>query len=174
MTSSCWRRSECSFAGRGRTKLTRGSFAGAPHQLRRTIQWCWTTANSTNASSLGNTTKIAASALFPQTANSSLCGEHVLSRKHLPDMQLTKNTHSHRYRCTSNVNLPFKIHPMVEEVSKSRVEYTVHVRANFDSKLNATNVVLRIPTPLNTTNIKCQVAVGKAKYVPADNMIVWK
>ncbi len=77
-------------------------------------------------------------------------------------------------RCTSNVNLPFKVHPIVEEVSKSRVDYSVHIRANFDNKLNATNIVLRIPTPLNTTNVKCSVAMGKAKYVPADNMIVWK
>ena len=81
---------------------------------------------------------------------------------------------ANRYRCTSNVNLPFKVQPIVEEVSKSRVEYTVRVRANFDSKLNATHVVLRIPTPLNTTNVKCQVAMGKARYIPAENVILWK
>ncbi|CAD6897327.1 unnamed protein product [Tilletia controversa] len=79
-----------------------------------------------------------------------------------------------RYRCTTNVNLPFKVQPIVEEVSKSRVEYNIHVRANFDAKLSANNVVLRIPTPLNTTNVKCQVGIGKAKYEPSDNMIVWK
>jgi len=54
------------------------------------------------------------------------------------------------------------------------VEYTIQFRATFDPKLNANGVVLRIPTPLNTTNVNCKVTLGKAKYVPADNMIVWK
>lgn len=79
-----------------------------------------------------------------------------------------------RYRSTSNVNLPFKVHPIVEEVGKSRVEYMVHLKANFDSKLTGTDIVLRIPTPPNTTSVKCSVAVGKAKWVSADNSIVWK
>jgi AP-2 complex subunit mu-1 len=48
------------------------------------------------------------------------------------------------------------------------------VKTNFNNKLSATNVVLRIPTPLNTTSVDCQVAMGKAKYVPAENVVVWK
>lgn len=79
-----------------------------------------------------------------------------------------------RYRSTSNVNLPFRVHPIVEEIGKSRVEYTVHLKANFNPKLNANNVVIKIPTPLNTTKVDCKVQMGKAKYVPADNEIVWK
>jgi len=79
-----------------------------------------------------------------------------------------------RYRSTSNVNLPFRVHPIVEEIGKSRVEYTIHLKANFNPKLNANNVVIKIPTPLNTTKVDCKVQMGKAKYVPADNEIVWK
>jgi AP-2 complex subunit mu-1 len=79
-----------------------------------------------------------------------------------------------RYRSTSNINLPFKLQTHVTEPSKSRVEYTIHLRANFEGKLNANNVVLRIPTPLNTTGAQVKVQVGKAKYNPAENMIVWK
>ncbi|GAA5996258.1 AP-2 complex subunit mu [Rhodotorula paludigena] len=79
-----------------------------------------------------------------------------------------------RYRSTSNINLPFRVQPIVEEVGKSRVEYTVHVRALFQPKLSATNVVIKIPTPLNTASVDCKVGVGKAKYVPAENVIVWK
>jgi AP-2 complex subunit mu-1 len=62
----------------------------------------------------------------------------------------------------------------VTEPTKSRVEYTIHLKANFDAKLSANNVVLRIPTPLNTTAANCKVGVGKAKYVPGENVIVWK
>lgn len=79
-----------------------------------------------------------------------------------------------RYRATSNVNLPFKVQPIVEEIGRSRVDYTVHLRANFDSKLAATNVVVRIPTPLNTTKVESKVVNGKAKYTPDENAIVWK
>lgn len=80
----------------------------------------------------------------------------------------------HRYRSTTNVNLPFKVHPIVEELGKTRVEYTIQVRTTFSPKLAASNVVIKIPTPLNTAKVECKVTLGKAKYVPSDNMIVWK
>ncbi|KAG0143751.1 hypothetical protein CROQUDRAFT_48375 [Cronartium quercuum f. sp. fusiforme G11] len=79
-----------------------------------------------------------------------------------------------RYRSTTNVQLPFRVHPIVEEVGKSKVDYTIHLKANFNPKLNANNVVVKIPTPLNTTKVDCKVQMGKAKYVPSDNLIIWK
>lgn len=79
-----------------------------------------------------------------------------------------------RYRTTEHVNLPFRVHPVVNEIGKNRVEYKISVKANFSSKLYATNVVIKIPTPLNTANTAVRTAIGKAKYVPAENSIVWK
>ncbi|KAG5352451.1 hypothetical protein C0989_002287 [Termitomyces sp. Mn162] len=79
-----------------------------------------------------------------------------------------------QYRSTSNVKLPLRVIPTVNEIGTSQVSYTVTVKANFNNKLSATNVVLRIPTPLNTTTVDCKSANGKAKYVPAENVIVWK
>ncbi|CAG8561349.1 22362_t:CDS:10 [Gigaspora margarita] len=79
-----------------------------------------------------------------------------------------------RYRTTENVILPFRVHPVVNEIGKSRVEYRVTVKANFSPKLYANNVLIKIPTPLNTANINVRVASGKAKYVPAENAILWK
>jgi len=64
--------------------------------------------------------------------------------------------------------------PTVNEIGTSQVQYTIAIKTNFESKLSATNVVLRIPTPLNTTSVDCKVANGKAKYVPAENVVVWK
>lgn len=78
-----------------------------------------------------------------------------------------------RYRTTSNVNLAFKVQPIINE-SKSRVEYRIQVKSTFSAKLFATNVVVRIPCPLNTAKWTGRVAVGKAKYVPAENAVVWK
>ncbi|KIY46948.1 putative clathrin-associated adaptor complex medium chain [Fistulina hepatica ATCC 64428] len=79
-----------------------------------------------------------------------------------------------RYRSTSNVNLPLKVIPIVTEIGTTRISYTVTVKTTFNSKLSATNVVVRIPTPLNTTTVDSQVGTGKAKYVPAENVVVWK
>lgn len=79
-----------------------------------------------------------------------------------------------RYRSTSNVKLPLRVIATVAEVGTTQVSYTITIKANFNNKLSATNVVLRIPTPLNTTTVDCKVANGKAKYVPGENVVVWK
>ncbi|KAJ6164599.1 Clathrin adaptor mu subunit C-terminal [Penicillium chermesinum] len=60
-----------------------------------------------------------------------------------------------RYRATENVNLPFKVHPIVREIGTTKVEYSVAIKANYSTKLFATNV-------------------GRAKYEPEQNNIVWK
>ncbi|KAI0636568.1 clathrin adaptor mu subunit [Trametes polyzona] len=79
-----------------------------------------------------------------------------------------------RYRSTTNVKLPLKVIATVNEIGTTQVTYIVAVKTNFNNKLSATNVVVRIPTPLNTTSVDCKVALGKAKYVPAENVVVWK
>lgn len=79
-----------------------------------------------------------------------------------------------RYRSTENVNLPFRVHAIVNEIGKTKVEYQVAIKANYETKLFATNVVVRIPTPLNTANIATRTSQGKAKYEPSENHIVWK
>ncbi|KAF2151347.1 clathrin adaptor, mu subunit [Myriangium duriaei CBS 260.36] len=79
-----------------------------------------------------------------------------------------------RYRATENINLPFKVQPIVNEIGKTKVEYSVAIRANYGSKLFATNVVVRIPTPLNTAKITERTSQGKAKYEPEQNNIVWR
>jgi AP-2 complex subunit mu-1 len=79
-----------------------------------------------------------------------------------------------RYRTTENINLPFKVQPVINEVSKTRVEYKVSVRSLFNAKILGQNVVLKIPTPTNTANTKIVVSAGKAKYVGSENCIVWK
>lgn len=79
-----------------------------------------------------------------------------------------------RYRATENVNLPFKVQAIVREVGTTKVEYSIAIKANYGSKLFATNVVIRIPTPLNTAKITERTTQGKANYEPENNCIVWK
>lgn len=79
-----------------------------------------------------------------------------------------------RYRATENVNLPFKVHAIVNELGRSKVEYSIAIKANYGNKLFATNVVVRVPTPLNTAKITERTTQGRAKYEPEQNNIVWK
>ena len=79
-----------------------------------------------------------------------------------------------RYRATENINLPFKVHAIVNEVGKTKVEYSIAIRANYGPKLFATNVIIRIPTPLNTAKVTERASQGKAKDEPEQNNIVWK
>lgn len=72
------------------------------------------------------------------------------------------------------MKLPLRVIATVNEIGTTQVSYTVSVKANFGNKLSATDVVLRIPTPLNTTTVDCKVANGKAKYVPAENVVIWR
>lgn len=79
-----------------------------------------------------------------------------------------------RYRATENVNLPFKVHPIVREIGTTKVEYSIAIKANYGNKLFATNVIVRIPTPLNTAKVSERTTQGRAKYEPEQNNIVWK
>jgi len=79
-----------------------------------------------------------------------------------------------KYRITQNVNLPFRVIPVINEYGKSRVEYEIKVKGNFSAKLFATNIVIRIPTPKNVAKWKIIQGLGKAKYNPEQNAIIWK
>ncbi|VVT58666.1 uncharacterized protein SAPINGB_P006323 [Magnusiomyces paraingens] len=79
-----------------------------------------------------------------------------------------------RYRAVENINLPFRVIAQVTEVGRLKVDYEITVRANFGAKLYATDVVVHVPTPLNTTDTTCSTSGGKAKYDPAVNQIVWR
>lgn len=79
-----------------------------------------------------------------------------------------------RYRATENVNLPFRVHAIVNEIGKTKVEYQVAIKANYGMKLFATNVVVKVPTPLNTATVTSRASQGKAKYEPSENCVVWK
>ena len=72
------------------------------------------------------------------------------------------------------MKLPLRVIPTVTEIGTTQVSYAVTVKASFGPKLSATNVVLRIPTPLNATGVECKVPNGKAKYVPGENVVIWK
>lgn len=80
-----------------------------------------------------------------------------------------------KYRITQNVNLPFKVVPVVTEHGTSRVEYDIKIKGNFSSKLFATNVIVKIPVPKNAAKFDdVNVTNGRTKYDPGLNELHWK
>jgi len=79
-----------------------------------------------------------------------------------------------KYRTTENINLPFRVHAIVNEIGKSRVEYKILIKASFSTKLFASNVKVYIPTPPNTSGVRIRVLVGKASFKAGENGIIWK
>jgi len=79
-----------------------------------------------------------------------------------------------RYRVTDNINLPFRVIPAVQEEGQTRVSINLKVIANFSDKLYAQHVIVRIPVPRNTSKAKIKVSLGRAKYEPEQQAIVWR
>ena len=66
------------------------------------------------------------------------------------------------YRIAENVNLPFKVVPVIEEHGKTRVVLNVKIIANYSSELSGNNVVVKIPVPPTTAN--CELVVSSGRY----------
>jgi AP-2 complex subunit mu-1 len=85
--------------------------------------------------------------------------------------ELIPNIYS--YRVTQNINPPFSIIAVVTESGK-KVDYNIKVKANFPSKIFATSVIVKIPTPKNTAKQQITAKSGRTKYDPTTNCILWK
>jgi AP-2 complex subunit mu-1 len=79
-----------------------------------------------------------------------------------------------RYRKTENIGIPFAISPMVHDLPGNKLEIRVNVRSTYDSKLSANPVILAIPLPDNTADVKITTTSGRAKFVPDQNAVAWK
>jgi AP-2 complex subunit mu-1 len=80
-----------------------------------------------------------------------------------------------KYRVTEDINLPFKVLPVIREVGRTRVEVMVSIRASaFSSALEATSLVVKVPVPGHTARASITVNAGKAKYRVEESCLVWK
>lgn len=78
------------------------------------------------------------------------------------------------YRITENINLPFKIMPVITEAGKNKLEVRLKIKSIFEKNIFATNLVFKIPTPKNTSNVVANAGVGRAKYEPENGAVVWR
>ncbi|GMS89050.1 hypothetical protein PENTCL1PPCAC_11225, partial [Pristionchus entomophagus] len=79
-----------------------------------------------------------------------------------------------KYRTTTDIKLPFRVIPLVREVSKSKMEIKVVLKADFKPNLIGQKIEVRIPVPPHTSGVSVICMKGKAKYKSGDNAIVWK
>lgn len=78
-----------------------------------------------------------------------------------------------KYRVTENINLPFRILPVYEEISGTTLKINVKVIANFSKQVSAQNVDIKLPVPPNTANVMPKAAFGTAAYNAKDQTIDW-
>jgi AP-2 complex subunit mu-1 len=78
-----------------------------------------------------------------------------------------------RYRASENLNLPFKVTPLISETGLNNLELRLSVKSLFPAKLTATDVVVKVPM---TDIIDADFASsgGKAKLSTQDGCILWK
>ncbi|CAK9083494.1 AP-2 complex subunit mu (Clathrin assembly protein complex 2 mu medium chain) (Clathrin coat assembly protein AP50) (Clathrin coat-associated protein AP50) (Clathrin-adaptor medium chain Apm2) (Mu2-adaptin) (Plasma membrane adaptor AP-2 50 kDa protein) [Durusdinium trenchii] len=79
-----------------------------------------------------------------------------------------------KYRITENVELPFKVIPVVEEMGRTKLYYNIRLVAEYAPERNASNIVLKIPCPSNAAKVRPVVGKGRAKYDPAQHAIIWR
>mmetsp|Transcript_42290 Transcript_42290/g.64842 ORF Transcript_42290/g.64842 Transcript_42290/m.64842 type:complete len:87 (+) Transcript_42290:816-1076(+) len=80
------------------------------------------------------------------------------------------------YRVSQNINLPFKVTPVIQEYPEDfKIEYSVKVRSIFEHSNFGNNVVVKIPVPSNTADVKIfSTGIGKGKYEPDKAAIMWR
>lgn len=79
-----------------------------------------------------------------------------------------------KYHVRENLNLPFKVTPIVTVVRSNSIDYQITIKSLFPSKLTAKDVQLRIPVPPETVSCHISTSNGKCKFVPEESAIVWK
>ncbi|GFH07212.1 MHD domain-containing protein [Haematococcus lacustris] len=97
----------------------------------------------------------------------------------MPELRLGLNDAAedatfHQYRCQENIQLPFKVLPVVTDIGRTRMECNITVKSTFSSKLAAGSVVILVPVPENTSKAAILVTIGKAKYDATKKALVWK
>lgn len=72
------------------------------------------------------------------------------------------------YRISENINLPFKIVPVVQDYpEQNKIELSIRLKSIFEESNFGTNVVCKIPVPSNTAQVRIfSRGQGKAVYEP--------
>lgn len=80
-----------------------------------------------------------------------------------------------KYRTTTDVLLPFKITPMVQEAG-NHIDITVVIKAEFDKKHAASKLEVKVPVPRSASSVQLNRVskTGKSKYSAGNNEVIWR
>lgn len=78
------------------------------------------------------------------------------------------------YNCLLNLEVPFRVYTEVSESTKRSLHYKIVIKSLFPSKIPAASVQMRIPTPKKVSKATISCSLGKGKYHPEENEILWK
>lgn len=77
------------------------------------------------------------------------------------------------YRLDTHVKPLIWVEALVENFTKSKIEYVVKARTQFKQKSIANNVEIIVPVPIDVDSPSFKSNVGTVKYVPDKNCMVW-
>ena len=77
------------------------------------------------------------------------------------------------YRLDTHVKPLIWVEVVVENFSKSKIEYVVKARTQFKQKSIANNVEIIVPVPSDVDSPVFKSNVGTVKYVPDKNAMIW-
>ncbi|PHJ18304.1 adaptor complexes medium subunit family protein [Cystoisospora suis] len=79
------------------------------------------------------------------------------------------------YRISEGISLPFKIFPLLQERSPTRMECVILLKALFEKNIAATNVEVVIPCPPSLCDLQLlHVGIGKAALDNTQQAVVWR
>lgn len=77
------------------------------------------------------------------------------------------------YRLDTHVKPLIWVEAIIENFTKSKIEYVVKARTQFKQKSIANNVEIIVPVPIDVDSPVFKSNVGTVKYVPDKNCMVW-
>lgn len=77
------------------------------------------------------------------------------------------------YRLDTHVKPLIWVEAIVENFTKSKIEYVVKARSQFKQKSIANNVEIIVPVPIDVDSPVFKSNVGTVKYVPDKSCMVW-
>eukprot|EP01103_Thecamoeba_quadrilineata_P015956 TRINITY_DN5198_c0_g1_i1.p1 TRINITY_DN5198_c0_g1~~TRINITY_DN5198_c0_g1_i1.p1 ORF type:complete len:424 (+),score=71.62 TRINITY_DN5198_c0_g1_i1:102-1373(+) len=77
------------------------------------------------------------------------------------------------YRLNTQIRPLVWVEASIDSHQHSRIEYTIKVRTQFKPTLTANNVEIIIPVPPDADSPKLKTGIGKLRYAPEKDAIIW-
>lgn len=79
-----------------------------------------------------------------------------------------------KFRKSNNFFNPFLIIYSKNELPGNKFDIKINIKSTYDSKLVASPLVMTIPLPLSAYDVEVTSVLGRGKYFPEKNLVIWK